>query len=587
MPDLHLVTAQEAATLLGITAARVRQLADEGRIPPATALGPRASVWLRADIERYAHTLRGDRHTGVAGLMATATAPMPRIYDGILSYADATGTARQIHVRAWHTDNQPPVVLVGSPSDEVDLVIAHAALIAHTVSTEILSGNGGEAAWFRYAPAGDTLSDGEHVVENLVFTLTQPAAPAEPGGRLRFLRGRSNDPVEDPTSSRTGPFGRLVFRPSSLHDLERITGSPVEAYPALAYTTATILQHVRSRQLVDVVDDHYGELPLIRALTVLQGIASSHPHYRTARDAAPALAREITERADVRTSQPWSDGLTPEYPSEGAPWPTAFAARHVQIPSVDTVRDAALAQESIDEQWPWDRVRIDQEWDLLRRTRAWLEDVDEYSSAPDPDCAEALKKTLAVVTHWIRIADPDAMATDVYPAAKAISFRIAGPHDYDYLDAVAWQPQITRGARQLRRSISHPDVRYGADQDGNPVAHSPSSREFAVLWPLTVPTTAYPPGSRIVADGDTGPRPVYVYTPDSVLHPLPALPQRTSQWNFGYSGGAVALAPAIDRAIATMDGIDESALPHQWLRDQLEHSEGSLDISIDELRKRI
>lgn len=63
-----LMKTSEVADVLGVTARRVRQLIDEGRLP-ATRIGPRSirvpraafDAWLEVQVERSVDAMRGDR----------------------------------------------------------------------------------------------------------------------------------------------------------------------------------------------------------------------------------------------------------------------------------------------------------------------------------------------------------------------------------------------------------------------------------------------------------------------------------------------------------------------------------------------
>jgi hypothetical protein len=133
----------------------------------------------------------------------------------------------------------------------------------------------------------------------------------------------------------------------------------------------------------------------------------------------------------------------------------------------------------------------------------------------------------------------------------------------------------------------------GVDPDGRLVLHGPSAirncEVYVVEWPMRSPLASVPSGTRIVADGALGDRPVYLTHPDGRVTPLPAAPgDPTAQWNFGYAGGgSSALEVAIASALGRADGVHQAQMPHNWIQDQVTYaSKDRLEISVDELRRR-
>jgi len=591
------VTAQQAADILKVSAARVRQMPDEGKLPDPIHLGPKANVWLRADVERLAaYSQSGATFTAVAELLEPAATPLDRIYDGFIDYpSNFRDELLRLHVRAWRgaaPDGERAVVVLGALSDRLDLVTANLCEIAAIVDREILAGRGGQATWFMYyagAGAGSTRDQG---FENVILEVNSPA-PRFADRWLLPLFSRPGTRSSSEADSGRGRFDNPHWRSSDIAELERIVGDRVECFPEPAYTETTVNRYLRAgRQTVEVEHDVTFEAQLMGTLARLEAVPMSDPFSRTARLVCPAIASEITTRAESNDpSVRWWDGTTPAHGFKRDPWPTLFAARLVPVQR-GRRQEEMLSRYEVDRQWPWNEERIQQERQLLRDLRLWLEDVDEYGDHADTGLAEAVEQATQIVEHWLRVADERALAADVYPTHIPRRFRVAGECDRRYLGSITWKsaPVETRAARLLREHIHGDDLRYGFDVDGQLIIDSPEQEAFVAHWPIVTPENPYPAGSFIIADGAIGSRPVYVEEPDGTLRALPRQPSMiATDWNFGYSGsGPGSLVEAIMRTFAQTEGVDRQHLPYAWLDDQIRHSdEDSLRISVDHLRKRI
>lgn len=611
------VTAQEAADILGVSAARVRQLPDEGKLPQPVRFGPKASVWMRADVEQLANLGTGEReYTAVSELMSPASTPLLRSFEGIVDFPGNWGsTTYQVHVRIWRgraPEGERDVVVLGALSDRPDLVRVNLPTIAAIVDANYLDGRARSATWILYhsGPRGSGFLAGQDF-ENVIFEVPTtsrdqvefPTSPrdqvesrATEKWRLNRLFSRSKDQRSVVAAREMLPFSRPRFRRSDIAEVERVIGERVECYPAPAYTEATITRYLRGqRRQIEVEDDRTSEGSLMTALARLESVPMSDPFSHVARRACPVLADEIHQRTEMQeglsASEPWWDGTTPESGARPEVWPTLFAARLVPVRR-GNAQERMLSQYPIDREWPWSADRVQRELDLLRDLHLWLDDVDKYGDHPAEDLEHAVRRAIEVVRHWLKIADFDAVEAIIHPTHAARIFGVVGDCDRKYLQAVRWRPAAmqVRGERAIVGELDADDLRYGTDVDNNVVVHSPSRATFGVYWPIVVPAQPYPAGSFIVADGEEGSRPVYVETPDGTLRPLPSLPAMGgSEWNFGYSGGGPStLTSAIERTVALTESAERSTIPHAWIDDQVCYSsEDSLRISVDELRKRL
>lgn len=111
----------------------------------------------------------------------------------------------------------------------------------------------------------------------------------------------------------------------------------------------------------------------------------------------------------------------------------------------------------------------------------------------------------------------------------------------------------------------------------------------AVDWPTTPPLGGVPDGTQIVIGGPVaGDRPAYLELPDGTLDLLPQPPGAWRQWNFGYGGnGPRELTNAIGRTMTLTDSIDRARVPHLWLSDKVQRSDGHLlRIAVADIRSR-
>jgi predicted DNA-binding transcriptional regulator AlpA len=248
---------------LGVSPMRIRQMVNEGKLPEPTNLGTRFYVWHRADVAAVKAQQTGQASSPASGLLRPPAQRLTRVRDELL-HVEVWREPLPVHLRVWHgpaPEGRRTVVLLGGAS-----VNAHLEEIVRAAAG-LLPVSPREAVWFGYRP-GDELRPQE--VDNLIWRPTSDDEDRTPsaGGRVRhFFR-------------RTAPVRRAdqvprYHRPASLPEVERIVGSPVEAYPGPAYTPETIEAWQRTGRQVEVVRDSIAFESLLTAATTLHWITPS------------------------------------------------------------------------------------------------------------------------------------------------------------------------------------------------------------------------------------------------------------------------------------------------------------------------
>lgn len=589
---------EEVATELGVSPMRVRQLLTEGELPQPTKLGARAYMWHRADIAAVKARRAGEPSSQASGVLAAPPQRLRRLADDVVDVNVHFGETLPLHVRVWAgaaPEGQRTVVLLGQLRHGAG-VQAHLEEIVRTVAP-LLPADPREAVWFSYRP-GDELHPQE--VDNLIWRVTSDDEPARAtGGRVWHLFRRAGRRL-----ARRDEAPRF-HRPASLPEVERIVGSPIEAYPGPAYTPATIETWRRTGHTVPVPHDEIDHESLIgaaRTLAAAQAAARDPQRAAAAGAAVHLLVDDVRERHAWISRQHWDDGTTPPFGREPGPeWPTTWAARLIKPRITDEDQQLLDAHPE-----PFDIPREPAEHgplhELLDQLRRWSREVDAYSDQPDEELHAALERAARLLAFYIGVYDKAFQEND-HPDSTARLYEVVGQWDRAYLDQLA-DAELTAHPRShrvlaetLRRQITDPALlRWGTDPAGRLVAHYPGdpdqawSELYAVEWPLRPPAEPIPAGTRIVADGERGDRPAYLAYPDGRVEPLPADPRDIlTGWNFGYSGGGPgALETAITSAFARADGLERDTMPRAWINDQVEYATNgdTLEIAVDELRRR-
>jgi hypothetical protein len=522
---------------------------------------------------------------------------LTRVRDELL-HVEVWREPRPVHLRVWHgpaPEGRRTVVLLGE-------LLGGASVNAHLeeivrAAAGLLPVSPREAVWFGYRP-GDELRPQE--VDNLIWRPTSDDEDRAPsaGGRVRhFFR-------------RTAPVRRAdqvprYHRPASLPEVERIVGSPVEAYPGPAYTPETIEAWQRTGRQVEVVRDSIGFESLLTAAVTLEWTKPSiHDVERLAvlNAAVHLLVDDLRERLAWLQRGGWDDGTKPSQERKAPPtWPTTWAARLVK-PQPGGDQQRLLESYPDPFEVPRDPAEHGPLHQLLEQLRRWSQEVDRYADHPDEQRHAALETADGLLAFYLGVYDQRFREND-HPDSDPRLHEVTGPWDRAYLGQLT-PADVTEQRRahrvlteKIRPPVAEPALlRTGCDPAGRLVVHYPGdpgqtgTELYAVEWPLRPPAAPIPAGTRIVADAARGDRPAYLAYPDGRIEPLPAPPNEiTRQWNFGYSGGGPgALTNAITSTFARADGIDREQMPRSWISDQVEyvHTGDHLEVSVDELRRR-
>ncbi|KFZ80822.1 hypothetical protein ED92_10845 [Amycolatopsis sp. MJM2582] len=609
-PDTDLLSINQVADVLGVSASRVRQLAADRQLPEPVDLGARVGAWYWTDIAAIKLRRQGQPTSPVAGLLPSATEPLPRIRDRVLEVDLGPRRGRKpMHLRVWQGDaaeGRRTVAVLGTLADGVDVADAlHECLRAAASDLDLPDTS---ITWFLYRPYEQHRIHYQQV--HHVITGAESVDRDDSHERRRWRR--------TPPGASQDPAPRQWRRKATLGEIERLLNADVEAYPGPAYRPAVIEEWQRRRRTLDVPHDTVDFGRLMRAINYLHWTRQDLNDASRLDDLDAAiwlLADDAQVRLDQAKGHSFNDGTHPPQLPDArlAHWPDAWAARLVP-PRPDDAELEILRQYPTEFVIPQDPADHRDRRDLLARLRTWIEDVDAFSDRHDPALTEALTVAADLLAFYLGVFDPTFRAND-HPDSVPRTLHVHGTHDRAYLDSVSWQdtpPANTRAYRVLDGqlgSTQREGLRYGYDTRGALVIHNPGdprtprSEWYLTEWPLRPPRSGIPAGTDIVADGPVdGDRAAYITGPGIGITPLPLDPgHRVDQWSFGYSGGGPsALAHAIESAIMRADGIGDDVRPSRawrtWLGNQVSygldepprrHREMSeLRLPVDQIRQR-
>lgn len=595
-----LLAAQQAAAYLNVSTTRLRDMVAEGKLNPIRV--DRFSVYPRAELERYALTRAGGRATPVGDLLDAPPQPLERRLDQVIRISQPYDAAHAAHVRIFKgpasDGSARTVVVIGGVTDELSMIIARWEQIVASVDAEFLQGEGINAVWF-----AQEWTDLDGIEINNVVMMRRPRPVT---AVRRFLTGRRPDPADEKDFD-----DEPNFWSTSVEEIERIIGGPLEIYPRPAYTERSIRRWQMLGHQIDVEDDRAGIRPLLTALEKFDGSNALR-----AQEACQELAREVVVLSDEMDRLPWNDGTSPRFEGQKASWPKHFAARLIK-PQLSSHQQKLIARHDKGESWPWTAEYLADYQQRMLDLRDWREQVDEFAEAPDRDLAEALSVVIGVMAHWIGVArhtqpaDTDAELKpgppeDPYPGSTPRLFTTGGDYDRRYLSTITWESghePVNREHRRIAAELGsmyrdHPEQwRFGVDRFDHAVAHREPTDDLrddwlAVCWPHTTPQRLVLDGAIIVADGAgpgrAGARPAYIQYPDQALDLLPSR-RNDPGWSFGYGGGSPGrLCSAITDLIQRVDKVRRDDIPESWIDDAVHHSDpAQLNIAVDDIRRRI
>jgi predicted DNA-binding transcriptional regulator AlpA len=546
------MTADQVGDALSVNAARVRQLADERKIPRPISLGPRANLWQRSAIEvcRTRMSSSRARLTGQSALLEDATSPLQRTND-VLFPLNFRGSTSEVHARIWRgesTEGYRIAVVLSRPIDH-PYSDAHIERIVEMIDDRYLSGRGSEAIWFEAYLSEFGGREPQFSLSNLVLSYGRHEVKSWNSGRYRAP----------------------VWIEQDVSEIDRISGTNVEWWPPAAYRTEEILRWQRDGGFLTSEIDRYDLEPLERAVAALRGIPSDAPWYEVAQKAIVYIAPDMAVR-DQLYGLPWDDGTRPAN-QEGAP--ARFAARLTPRHLNDDLRELVMTISKGSAPEELDLSVLNNELWL------WMKEVDEFSEQSNLELSAALRTVLEVMEQR----GEGAMRSPMDPIPRV--FEIAGQCDESFLASLTWVTgeDIDRGRRELHRELGESEqVEYATAFDEYLVARIPGEKVFAVMWP-THSDLALSEERSLVGDHSVGDRPVYVEEGGRIIGLLALGPHHFRDWNWGYPGGVDDLAGAImHHALESHPG---TKIPRDWIEDFLGYAVGpSMRIEMNDILRR-
>ncbi|MEU6562653.1 helix-turn-helix transcriptional regulator [Nocardia nova] len=583
-----LMTTQDVATLLECSPQWVKKLVNDGRLPAPERPSDRIVLHRRVDVELYRELAAGGTATLLAALLPDAANPLRRIVDLIYTDESLTpfsGVRLHLHVRVWRgtVDGVArTVVLVSALHGSPDIVgSSRITEIAARIDRELLAGQGRDAVWLVWlvrTPTGDP--------ELINVILRDDAAPRRGSAVTRLLRG--------PATGRWEPT-RPTLRPlNSIRDLDRLVGSPVEIFAGETYTADAVERWQRSHAPVDILTDHpYRLHELAGALHILLDNRSAHP--RAAKLGARVVADHLRDRdTAMRRSAPETrNWIDLELSQDAATVPADLDGDHLAARLVCIELDRRDYAALEDAGAP---ASVDQLPEALEQLRDWAALTDPYAENPDPDLHAAVDLALNLVIQQLRF---EGLAVPAPVIAEPYVSDVVGETGRRFLAQITWQSAESRRSprhRKLAEQLIDPTgIRFGADLDGNLVAHGRDGRfpnTIAVEWPDDCPAELWDAATAIVADTDedAGQIVVYLEAADG-LHLLPrgGFHHRYNGWSFGYAGSAPGhLTQVIITLLGEHEGLDldleDRIALRQWLEVRTDQPGTHLHIPLAQLK---
>ena len=531
---LPFVTYKQAAEILGLTEASLRQRVERGSMPAPVAIGPRLYVFPRAQIELIA---TGSRHTLFLDQVSPASEKLHKridvTVDGAGQEAPIVNEPQYFHVRIYTpADRSYEVVVIGRMKGTVMLPAHRIETVAGAV-LPLVKVPVDQTFWV-------TVDPGYGSTPNLITaeTLSYGTASTDQTGPDRGYAGEGTYVFED-ADSREIDFAELVA----------LLGQAPEWHEAHAYTRDVVDYWQRNERPKPVTVDPKGMIPLVTAIGSFGQVRAECEHFAVARLALRFVSHELRRREQHPTFS------APSKVPAGATIVTSvdrpFTVDHDGLPAV-------AGDDLQDEELP----------DLVRELRAWRRQVDEYSEHPDAALTAAIDQTLALAVLGLRRA--------AWTAGRSVPAEL----EFDEPERVrgskiagAWDQQWLRGLRQIdpadqtfRRQRAILDAQsssitaYLVDDVTGAVAGvedpqlSIGSR-FSYL--VTTRPVAFVPADRIVADGAPGHRALYLKRASGELQLLPEVRSENyrDMWNFGYSGGAPGFTANDVAIVLTANGV--------------------------------
>ncbi|NKT61483.1 hypothetical protein GS885_28345 [Rhodococcus hoagii] len=589
----EMIPAAQAAEILGVTDARIRQLTAAERIT-GHVYGPRVVLYNRAEIEVYKRMTGGAEVTsGIAATAPTLDEPLRLNDDTVLNIPipNALGDTN-IHVRIWKSDRRTLVLVAPVAGSTIAVDGWHfEEYILPTVSDTFLHGDSLTPIWI----TASHHSDHELYYANQVVMVYEAEQEEPSGWRALWNRRLKSDSTEPRVRVAT------ITLKGGVDAIDRLTGNTVRFFPEQNLATPERIGEL-SRHPAHPVAATVDRPELRATANAMREIAE---HRNTDPVTADVALRALSHRIDVILQAPAS--------SRQPKWMTALTDDEARPRNgLDAVHCAVAPHEDLLEDVDWRAIAdpvaptVDELKSAWSGLGAWLDTVEEFAPEADrnPELAAALDRAMREVWRRYRAeryTDPTIAELLPYPATKPRAYAVS-PITEDYwnqcVPGAAESTELRRLMHHLDRrlvSLSGSEIGVRTSREGLPVTRyvwdrNPDRQDIIIMWPELLPDyPRIPEGSRIVATGD-GDAAVFIRRPDGALTPVPrpAKMSEHSGWSWGYDGsGPGALAAAIAELLGVSDNADYT--PHWRTIDKMLAAapESHLDLAIDDVRAAI
>lgn len=535
-----ILSTAQAAELLGVTPARVRQMVTEKKLRPLPLPG-RESRFRRDRVERVAaqqrlgrtHLARGEAFT-TPSLGDVPPAARTLVYDRLLDMpTDRPEGVVETHLRIWEGDDGWAVALLGTParSGHGHLTLGRAELVAEQIIRLRPSLDLRRTAIAELLPGRSDYGQAWELVD-VVFT-------------INLVGGMS-------------PFQESQRSFCEIDELvDAIGGQPV-LWHRDCYTPEAIDRHQRLGRPIKRVLDRYGLQARDEQIRALE--ASSHEFSDLALDVLAGSTRMIVNGGAAITPPPDTDLDYLIYP-----WtPQGSYLEAIAIP--EALREAVRTRgdkfthafatefEAFQEQElaafnARDYSPIPYASDRIARHRRELitlaEDTEE--SRPGADAlvhaaAVAALGSLPYATVPNLPAWEELCERMPYPATQLLSWAV---HDSDrvawsYLDAALQAGGRDLDAHEITQLTPYAgsDGSFGRDLEGTPMVVRPRGNGTSIvssIAPLRAQTQLQETDELVSARIDSGHIPLFIERGGRIIGVVPA-PTRSAQMNYGYGG---------------------------------------------------
>lgn len=540
-PLFDYLSTEQVAQMMGVTPARVRQLAGAGSLPRSRSLpGLRGALYSRSAIQAY---LDG-RRSAVADDLPPAEAPAELVTEQLWSYRDRTLPAT-IHVRHYRSHDREVVVLADAGKYQM-LTTWIEQIVTELLDQQVVrSEDPANIVWVQLAPStsySSSLHTRATSIDNVV---------------LRPERR------EDGKIAWTSPgWSNLTW-----DELRDLLGHQIDVYLWEHYSPEAVTAWLRRKpRPLEVFDDEYNVAGYLQTLRVLR---ERHDLSTPVREIVTAgLAQSVSMRISSYKHMP----VRP--PAKGDPSATTMTLLPLVL--------SQEVQEMVEQLQPADDLAFDVVDAAVVPLREFAERFDKTSVTPDPELHAHIERAQTALGELRTTTHPEHTPPAVREPHADVTTDIVGPWDKLYLSGCTWNEGLLNSRERTilgSQWVKWPEYRcaFGKGPDGTAVmliepVDGKSKMMVRWLWP-TAPLAAedLSPDLELVADGDAGDRPVYLVRGGSIVALLPR-PETIGQWNFGYGGGGPgALAGAVRRLFADA-GIDLDDYHYERIRLEVEQS---------------